>query len=489
MGEELSLFRPEFNQSIRVEARAERLTSDAGAVLVREVDERLGITQWLAERLGDTRDPKLITHPLAEMVRTSLVLLSLGWRDQDDADALRDDPVFRLAVSNRRGVSPLERREPEERKGNRNPEVPDGLASQPTLSRMVGMLSSEDNRAVLRAGILEASARRIKRSRGGPRMRHVTVDVDSLPIEVHGHQPFSEYNGHYHAQVYHPLVASIGETGDMLDVWLRPGNAPTADGAPEFLPQLLDRMERELCQVAAVRIDAGFPGEKLLSLLERRRTPYIARVKNNPVLDRMAEPYLRRPPGRRPAEPRTWLYETSYKAESWSRPRRVVLVVLEREDELFLHHFWLITNWRPEQMTAAALLSLYRQRGTAEGHMGELMSVLQPALSSSPRTKSHYRGSPLEERPAAENSFERNEVLLLLNTLAYNLMHAARVGLERATGDGWSLKRLRERVLRVAARVLVHGRRATLVIAAPAAALWKALWSRLSLLDEIATTS
>ena len=489
MGEEVPLFRTEFNRSIQVEARPERLTSDAGAVLLREVEERLGVTEKLAEKLIDSRNPNAITHPLAEMVRTSLLLMCLGWRDQDDADALRDDPAFRLATSNRRGVSPLQTREAEERKRNHNPAAPDGLASQPTLSRMVRMLSSEENRTVLRHSILETSASRIRSSRGGHRMRHLTVDLDSLPIEVHGHQPFSEHNGHYHARVYHPLVASVAETGDMLDVWLRPGDVHTADGALEFLPQLLDRVERELCQVAAVRIDAGFPEEKVLSLLEERRTPYVARVKNNPVLDRIALPHLRRPPGRPPAEPRTWFHEMSYQEKGWGHPRRVVLVVLERENELFLHHFWLITNWPPEQMDAAALLEMYRQRGTAEGHMGELMSVLQPALSSSPRSKSHYRGSVLEERPASEDSFERNEVLLLLNVLAYNLMHAARVELEAATDEGWSLRRLRERVLRVAARVLVHGRRATLVISTQAAALWRVLWSRLRRLGALESTA
>lgn len=175
-------------------------------------------------------------------------------------------------------------------------------------------------------------------------MRHLTVDVDSLPIEVHGHQPFSEHNGHYHARIFHPLVASVAETGDMLDVWLRSGNVHTADGVGEFLPQLLDRVESELCQVAAVRMDAGFPEEKLLAYLEERRTPYVARVKNNVALDRLALPHVHRPAGRPPAEPRIWLYEMSYRAEAWSRARRVVLVVLEREDELFLHHFWLLAT-------------------------------------------------------------------------------------------------------------------------------------------------
>lgn len=481
MGEELPLFRSEFNGSIRVEAREERLTSDAGAVLLREVLERLGITEWLAERLEDSRRPDLITHPLKELLTTSLLLLAQGWRDQDDADVLRDDPVFRLAASGRKGISPLESRPTEERARNRNPDVPDGLASQPTLSRTEGMLSTHHNSTVLREGILEFAARRIKAGRNGHRPRYLTIDIDSVPVEVHGHQPLSEYNGHYHANIYHPLIASAGEHGDLLDAWLRAGSVHTADCASEFILPLLDRVERDLCQVAAVRMDAGFPEEKLLSALEERGTPYVARVKNNKVLDRMADPYLTRPVGRPPKEPRTWFHELTYQAGSWSKARRVVLVTQEREGELFLHHFWLITNWTPSQMDGAALLERYRKRGTAEGHMGELMDVLQPALSSSPRPKSHYRGEEPQKRYPSRESFEQNEVRLLLNILAYEAVHAARVLLETATGEGWGLKRFRERVLRVAARVLVHERRAVLVIAKSAARLWELLWRKLRL--------
>jgi hypothetical protein len=485
MGEEsLALFSPGFNRSIRIEARPERLTCEGGALVLREVLERLGILGWMERRLVDTRDPELITHPLAELVRTELLLLAQGWRDQDDADTLRDDPVMRLAVSERRGVSPLDMRP---RDGSvvlsKNPEVPDGLASQPTLSRLAAMLGMAKNREVLGEGLVEFVARRHRAARRGRRFRYLTVDLDSLPFEVEGHQPESAYNGHYHARIYHPLIATIGETGDIIGAKLRAGNASSAEGGLAFLLPLLDTVEKKLCQVASVRMDAGFPEEDLLWGLEKRGTPYVARVKNNRVLDRLAEPYLCRPPGRPPLEPRTWCYEMTYRAESWSCERRVVLVVMERPDELFLHHFWLITNWTTEQMSGLDLLACYRQRGSAEGYMGELHDVLDPALSSSPRPKSHYRGQEPVCRYASLDSFVQNEVLLLLNVLAYNVAHAARVLIESATHEGWSLRRFRERVLRVAGRVLLHGRRAVLVITRSAADLWSALWSRLASLQ------
>ncbi len=480
MGEELTLFRAEFNGSLRIESRKERITGDSGAILLREVMERLGLEQWLQDRLVDPRSPLTITHPQIELINTAVLLFAQGWRDQDDADLLRDDPVFRLAVSTRRGVTPLEMRPREEGKPlSHNPEVPDGLASQPTLSRLMRVLATDENREVLRGSLVTAAARRVKAMRGNHRLRYLTLDVDSLPIVVHGHQPGSAHNGYYHARVYHPLVATAAELGELLDVRLRPGNAHTAEGALEFILPLLERVERELCQVASVRIDAGFPEDKLLSALEARRTPYVARVRNNAVLDRLAEPYLRRPVGRPPAEPRTWIYEMWYQAEPWSRARRVVLVVQERPGELFLHHFFLITSWPADQMDGMSLLELYRERGTAEGHLGELVNVLDPALSSTPRPKEHYRGKEPERRFPSADSFTINEVLLLLHALAYNVAHAARVLTEEATGEGWSLQRFRERVLRTAARILIHGRRAILILGHISGAYWPAILPKL----------
>ena len=480
MGEHVTLFPLEFNRSIRIEVRPDRLTADAGAVLLREVIERLAITDWLVKRLRDPRKPKYITHPLTELLNTALLLLAQGWRDHDDADFLRDDPALRLAVSQRGGVAPLLKRpRPEGQRLSRNPEVPDGLASQPTLSRLVAMLADPFHRAVLRQSLMEVAARRMK-AMGVGQLADIVIDVDSLPVPVEGHQPGSEHNGHYHARVYHPLIASVAETGDLLDAELRDGNVHTADGALAFMLRIVDEAKRLLADRVTLRFDAGFPDEKLLAALEAPLIPYLARLKNNPVLDRMAAPHLRRPPGRPPAEPRIWCYEKTYQAQSWSCARRVVLVVLERPDELFVHHFWLVTDLTLDEIHGRDLLSCYRERGTAEARMGELMDVLAPALSSSPRTKSHYRGRPLDETNAPCDSFAHNEVRLLLNALAYNLLHTTRALLGAATGTGWSLRRLRERLLRVPARILIHSRRAVLVVASPFAALWNLLTAQLA---------
>ena len=473
--------RPSFNGSVRFEGRPESLTTNTGALVLREVMDRLGLRDWLQDQLHDPRSQDAITHPQIELLMTMLLLISQRWQDQDDADWFRHDPALKLAVSNRRGTSPLQRRPELEDASelSKNPSEPDGLGSQPTLSRLVSVLGSARNRVVMRQSLLECATRRIRADNNGHPLRHVTIDVDSIPVEVHGQQEDSEYNGHYHCRMFHPLVASIGETGDILDMKLRHGKAHTAEGDLGFILPLLDRVEGSLCQVASVRIDAGFPDEELLSALEHRQTGYVARIKNNAVLNRMAEPYLKRPRGRRPAKPRTWFYEMSYQAQSWSCARRVVLVVLEKPGELLLHHFWLITNWSVEQIGAEDLLALYRRRGLAESRFGELMSVLQPALSSATRTKTHYRGKTPKKRTTPVDPVANNEALLLLYGLAYNIVHAARLLIERAQGTGWSLQRFIDLVLRAPARIVVHARYATIILPQQLASLWQTLWSKL----------
>ena len=285
MGETLPIFSTTFNRSVQIEAREDHLSADTGAVLLREIMERTGIVEWMTERLLDPRDANTITYPLADLLRTNLLLLGQGWRDQDDADRLRHDPSFRLASDSRRGTAALE---------------PDSvLASQPTLSRLLDALSGEANQEVVREAVIELALRRLSMSNKRRRRKRLMIDVDGLPVEVHGQQPGSEYNGYYGQRMFHALIASCAESGDLLDGTLRPGAVSSADGALPFFIQAVVERCRQLCESVLLRIDAGFPDGATLAGLESAGIDYVARIGNNAVLDRMAEPYLRRPPGRR----------------------------------------------------------------------------------------------------------------------------------------------------------------------------------------------
>ena len=113
-----------------------------------------------------------------------------------------------------------------------------------------------------------------------------------------------------------------------------------------------------------------------------------------------------------------------------------------------------------------ALLATYRQCGKAEGYMGELISVVDPALSSSPRPKRHDRGRPVEAPGPSVDVFACNQARLLLAAFGYRIMHAQRAVLERATRTRWSLRRRLGRVLRAPARLTVSGRRIGMIASA-----------------------
>lgn len=411
MGETLRPVTAGFNRSLSIETRAERLTGDPGAVLLREALDATGIIGWMAARMKDSRRQADVVHDLPSLLRTMVLLVAQGWQDHDDADALRHDPAMRVAAASSAGLTPL----------TGHP----GLASQPTLSRCTAMLAEPGNLKVLREAALELAGRNLRAENGGQRRTRMTLDV-------------------------------------ILDV--------------------VDRAEASLCKITTVRIDAGFPSGALLSGLEGRGIHHVARLRANAALDRLAAPHMKRPPGRRPTEPRLWTHELEYQAQGWDEPRRVVLVVKEREGDLLLDRFFLVTSISRFQMKGQALLDHYRQRGKAEGHMGELMDVLSPALSSTNRAKTHLRGKKPKSVTPPIDAFACNEVRLLVAMLAYQIMHVARRAMARATKAPWSLRRLRERVLRAGARLIISARRMTLILAATAAPYWAAIWPQIQML-------
>ena len=119
------LFEPSFNRAVKVCTSDERITSDSGVVLLREADQRLGLTEWLAERLFDPRRQDLVRYQLVELLRERLYALAMGYSAQDDADRLAHDPAMKIAVWNAKCDQVLQER----------------LASQPTQSRLIDILT------------------------------------------------------------------------------------------------------------------------------------------------------------------------------------------------------------------------------------------------------------------------------------------------------------------------------------------------------------
>lgn len=463
-----TLFQPEFNRSIQVEARAERLSADAGALFLRELMQRSGLERLLLEHLCDARDAARTEHPYAELLRTWLLLDAQGWSDQLDVSQLRDDPLFRLAVSTRRGQRPLRPTEGRE---------PDGLCSQPTLSRLLQALAVAGNRAGLGDVLLAWAERQLRRA--GRKRAEETLDLDSVPIVVHGQQPGSAYNGHYHARCYHPVLVRSASSGLYLGAQLRAGDVHTADGGLAFVLPIARAATRWAEQVW-IRMDAGFPEPELLRVFEAEGFRYVARLRGNQVLARLAAPHfervLKRPV---PRTERTTLVELVYQAGKWERSRRVVLVIIERPGELFFDHFFLLTNAPDDEVDGEALLARYRERGICEKDLGEWKNVLDVHLSSTPRPKRHYREQSIRACAPEPDSFGANEANLLLSLLSANLLHVAGTLLTRASRHRRSREWFREHVLKLPCRVLLSGRQIIVVISAQGAHLWTALWTQL----------
>ena len=448
MGESLSTWTPSCNGSVRVELSGQRTTSDSGALLLREALDNSGAVEALEDNLVDPRHPLRIRHSLASQLRTLVLQRAMGWIDLSDTDSLRRDPLWQLACSDARGMTPLAQDRP----------------SQATLSRLLTCLGRNDNIDAVHEGLLRLVLWRLTSLKNGERPRQLTLDIDGLPIEVHGHQGGSAYHGLYGARIYSPLVASLAETGDMVGGLLREGNAGPAENADTWIPHLVRRLNESTGAQVRVRIDAGFTDNDTLEALEDRGIEYLGRLRSHTGLQKLAAPLLKRPPGRPPEQPREWCHDLAYQAGSWPAPRRVVLVVQERPDDLLLHAFFLVTNlgkfdWPPEK-----ILALYRKRGSAEAHMGEVKSALDVHLSSTDRGAS-----------TVQDVMARNEVSLLLSLYAYQVLHGLRCLLERQTRQGWSLSRMREQVLKVAATLRLHARRITVHLGAAADKWWPTL--------------
>jgi hypothetical protein len=453
------LFEPSFNRAVKVQASDERITSDGGFLLLREADHRLGLTEWLAGQLDDPRRQDLIRYQLVELLRERVYALALGYSAQDDADRLAHDPAMKLAAWDRPGERALEER----------------LASQPTQSRLIDILTcTPGNRAALRDALCESCERHLRATGGDTAARKVTIDVDSFPILVHGQQPGAAYNGHYQETVYHPLLASYAVAGNydsmqegyrlgngFVHAILRQGQVHTAHGVKRFVQEVAAKAKR-LGWVVDFRIDAGYTDGKTLDFLTDEKRRFLGRLKSNAVLERLAAPHLGRPVGRPPAEGYERIVELgTYQAESWKHAQRLLLVVVDQPDpktgqlNLLPDYFFLVVGWKPEELDAEAALAHYRQRGTFEDRIGEFQQAIGPRLS--------------------HDDFAANEALLRLALLAFNLAQALRIEYEDAAGSCCDLRRFQRDVLKAGGRVVKHARRLTLYVARVVAPFWERL--------------
>src|ERR1700737_2488894 len=295
-------FPTSFNNALRVEFQGARVTSDGGLILVRELDERLGLSALMERHLSDSRRGKNVQLPLSDLLRQSVYSRLAGYADVNDAQRLSQDPTFRLIGSRKiceRGAALTSR-----------------LQSFETE-----VLTQADNLA----GLAALNRELVARAEAIDSPLRIVLDMDSTEVAVYGQQEQSAYNGHFESTCYHPLLL-FNREGDCLAAKLRPGNVHSAAGWEELLLPEIER-QRRLGKEVAFRADAAFAKPELYEALEERDVKYAIRLAANDNLQRNITELLTRPVGRPSHKPVVRYKSFLYHAASWTIARRVVAKV------------------------------------------------------------------------------------------------------------------------------------------------------------------
>ena len=410
--------RPVFDRRLKLEFHGSRITSDAGLLAYRELDDALGLTALASEVLADGRTGKNGWHGLIGLLRQSVYGRLAGYEDVNDADRLGRDPAMRWIV----GGKAVER----------------GGASTSQMGRFeTELLATDDNLAVL-ADLSGIWIDRVH-ERKPPKM--IILDMDSSVSPTHGEQEGTAYNGHFGCTCYHPLFL-FNQFGDLERCSLRPGNVHSADGWRDILEPVVERYrERKLRRY--FRGDAAFAAPGIYEFLEAEDFLYAIRLKANAVLQKCIAHLLTRPVGRPPNHVRRYYASFSYQAGSWNKKRRVVAKVEWHPGELYPRVGFIVTNLsRP----AERVVAFYNHRGTAEQYIKEGKNAIKWTRLSC-------------------RKFRNNEVRLQLHALAYNLANFMRTLALPEEVEHWSLTTLREKLVKIGAKVVRHGRYVTFQLA------------------------
>jgi len=411
-------FQLSFNPCLKVDFQGSRVTSDGGLLLVRELDERLGLSALIAENIMDDRRGKNTQLPLPDLLRQSIYSRLAGYEDVNDAERLSQDPTFRLIGS--------------EKIWERGAALPSRLHWFETE-----VLSQEENLE----GLSRINRELLARAEAMDSPQRIVLDLDSTEIPVYGEQEHSAYNGHFESTCYHPLLLFNGE-GDCLAAKLRPGNVHSAEDWEEVLLPEIER-QQELGKDVVFRADAAFAKPEIYETLEERGVKYAIRLPANDSLLRDIEELLTRPVGRPSHKPVVWYKGFLYQAASWKTARRVVAKVEFHAGELFPRVGFIVTNL---EAPSQAVVRFYNKRGTAEQWIKEGKQAVKMTRLSCHR-------------------FRSNQVRLALSLLAYNLGNLwRRLALPKRI-ENWSLTSLQQRLVKTGGRLVKHARYYWLLLA------------------------
>lgn len=389
------------------------LTSDAGALLLREADRRLGLLDALDRAIPDPRHPELITHPQRALLTQRIFGIALGYEDLNDHTTLRQDPLWQVLA-------------------DYPPDAEQPLASPATLCRL-------ENRARRRSlvAVAEVLVEQFIASFAQP-PECLVLDFDATDDPIHGHQEGRFFHGYYDNYCFLPLYVFCGER--LLVAYLRTADADPARHSRAILKLLVRRLRRAWPKVRLiVRGDSGFCRWRLMRWCDSNGVGYLFGLARNSRLERLATPWTH-------AAATCWemtrqhqrlFGEFCYAAGSWDRPRRV-LVKAEHGPQGDNPRF-VVTNLPGNPRGLYEVL--YCARGEMENRIKE-----QQLMLFADRTSCHQ--------------FLANQFRLLLSGLACVLVEAVRrLGLSGTQLERAQVSTIRLRLFKVAALVRVSVRR------------------------------
>jgi hypothetical protein len=422
------LFEGILSKPVQVEFSDERLSSDAGSILLVAADKKVELLEAIAAEISDDRDPEKTTHEITEILKQRVYSIANGYADGNDAAKMRGDPVLKVAC----GRMPIEGED---------------LASQPTISRFENAVGPREL-----LGISKTIARKVlsyqkSRRKGKRKPKVITIDMDPYCSPTYGGQQQTFFSGFYDTYCYLPQVVTLCFDDETIQyavgAILRPGNKGAQYAVIPILKRLLPLIQKAFPEARIrFRADSNFSGPELLSYLEEEGLGYYVGIGENKALERYAEDTIEDAEALYKLLGRTVTRygEASYQAGTWHRERRVVFKaeVLEAEGkDPKTNVRYLVTNL---QYAPRNTFKKYHLRGDMENRIKELKCDLTIDRTSC-------------------TSFLANQFRVLMTLAAFVLYQI----LQDRIADGELAKAqvctLRDKLFKIAARVKETARR------------------------------
>src|SRR3954468_22068503 len=353
------------SRPVQIEVSPAPLTSDAGLLPVRQLDQHIRLTEQFAAALDDRRDPALTRQSLLSMVRQRIYGILADYEDQNDHDTLRSDPVFKLVA-------------------DRLPDDPD-LASQPTLSRFENAVSIPDLWR-LRDVFVDLFIQSFDTP-----PEHLTLDIDAFDDPAHGQQQLIMFHGYYEQYQYLPIAITCAENDMVLLVGLRHGTRHASLGADNDLRYLMGRLRAAWPDVQVhVRGDSGLGVPRMYDACRELRVDYTFGIGMNSRLRALSDDLLKEAVAayERTGQPQRRFLLVNYQAETWPAPQPVVIKAEAHPQGT--NRRAVVTN-RPGCATLPqAVYDEYAMRGESENRNKELKAELQADRLSDHRFQANF---------------------------------------------------------------------------------------------------